>query len=91
MEMKVTVVFLARAGDIVDPSNRVVELELPEGSILRDLFREISKTVSRRLGDGVLSGRLVFKIWVDGVETANFLMRLRDGSRVTISTPEMGG
>ena len=89
--MKVTVVFLARAGDIVDPSKRVVELELPEGSTLRDLFHEISRSVSRRLGDGVLSGHLIFKIWVDGVETANFMMMLRDGSRVMISTPEMGG
>ncbi len=89
--MRVTVVFLARAGDIVDPSKRVITLELPEGATLKDLFLEISKSVSRRLGEGVLSGRLIFKIWVDGVETADFMMKLKDGSRITISTPEMGG
>ena len=86
-----TVVFLARAGDIVGPDNRIVSLNLPEEATLGDLFRVIKENVSRRLGEGVLSGRLIFRIWVDGVETFNLSHKLRDGSRVIVTTPEMGG
>ncbi len=89
--MKITVTFLGRAGDIVGDANRIIVLELPEGATLRDLFLAIRDKVSRRLGEGILEGRLIFSIWVDGMETADFGQKLREGSRVTITTPEMGG
>lgn len=89
--MRVTVTFLGRAGDIVGDSKRIVVLELPEGATLRDLFMTIRDKVNRRLGEGILEGRLIFSVWVDGVETADLSQKLQDGSRITITTPEMGG
>lgn len=89
--MRVRVTFLARAGDIVGPGKRVVELELPENATLRDLLTAIKEKVSRRLGDGVLSGRLIFTISVNGVEVADLNHRLSDGDHIVFTTPEMGG
>lgn len=89
--MKVRVMFLARAGDIVGPSKRVVELELPDNATLRDLIQAIKEKVSKRLGEGVLSGRLIFTISVNGVEVADLNYKLSDGDHVVFTTPEMGG
>jgi len=89
--LKVRVMFLARAGDIVGPGKRVVELELPDNATLRDLIQAIKEKVSKRLGEGVLSGRLIFTISVNGVEVADLNYKLSDGDHVVFTTPEMGG
>lgn len=89
--MRVRVMFLARAGDIVGPGRRVVELDLPNNATLRDLLIAIRDKVSKRLGDGVLSGRLIFTISVNGVEVADLGHELSDGDHVVFTTPEMGG
>ncbi len=89
--MKIRVMFLARAGDIVGPGKRVVELELPDNATLRDLLVAIKDKVSKRLGEGVLSGRLIFTISVNGVEVADLNHRLNDGDHIVFTTPEMGG
>ncbi len=87
--MRVTVVFLHRAGDIA--GRYMARLDLPENATLRDLLYAIREKVSRRLADGVLNGRLFFNILVDGVPARGLDTRLSDGSRVVFLTPEMGG
>ncbi|RLG85627.1 MAG: molybdopterin converting factor [Thermoprotei archaeon] len=91
MMIKVRVVFLHRAGMLVPPDKRVVLLELPEGSTLKDLLKVISDKVSKRLGEGVLEGRLVLNILVNGVATVNLKHELKDGDVIHFLTPEMGG
>lgn len=51
----------------------------------------IKTKINRRIGEGILEGRLFLYISVNdvGVNTLNYV--LRDGDRVTITTPEMGG
>lgn len=89
--MKVTITFLGRASDLISGNTRVLVVELPEGSTLRDLFEMIKAKINRRIGEGILEGRLFLYISVNdvGVNTLNYV--LRDGDRVTITTPEMGG
>lgn len=89
--MRVTITFLGRASDLISGSSRVLVAELPDGSTLRNLFEVVKEGVSKRIGEGVLEGRLFLYISVNdvGVSTLNHV--LRDGDRVTITTPEMGG
>ncbi len=89
--MRVRVVFLARAGDIVGPGKRFAILDLNDDATLRDLLVKIKEEVSERLGKGVLEGRLVFTISVNGVEVSNWDLRLKEGDEVVFTTPEMGG
>jgi molybdopterin converting factor small subunit len=83
--------FLARAGDIVGPNKRVVEIELPEGATLKDLIDSIREKVSKRIGEGILNGRLIFTVIVNGVEVIDLNYELRDGDHVIFTAPEMGG
>ncbi len=89
--MKVTITFLGRASDLVDKGSRVLVIEVPEGSTLKELFEIVKERISKRIGEGILEGRLFFYISVNdvGVNTLNYV--LKDGDRITITTPEMGG
>jgi len=89
--VKVTITFLGRASDLISGNTRVLVVEMPEGSTLRDLFEMIKTKINRRIGEGILEGRLFLYISVNdvGVNTLNYV--LRDSDRVTITTPEMGG
>ncbi len=89
--MKVTLVLLARAGDLVGKNKRVHIIDLPDESTLYDLVIFIKENISRRLGEGILSGRLIFAIYVNGTQVLSLDTSLRDGDRVVITTPEMGG
>ncbi len=89
--MKVTLVLLARAGDLVGKNRRVHVIDLPEEATLYDLVLFIKESISRRLGEGILSGRLIFAIYVNGTQVLSLDTRLRDGDRVVVTTPEMGG
>ncbi len=89
--MKVTLVLLARAGDLVGGKRRVHVIDLREGATLHDLVLFIRDSISRRLGEGILSGRLIFAIYVNGTQVLSLNTRLRDGDRVVVTTPEMGG
>ena len=89
--MKVTLVLLARAGDLVGGKRRVHVIDLREGATLHDLVLFIRDSISRRLGEGILSGRLIFAIYVNGTQVLSLNTCLRDGDRVVMTTPEMGG
>jgi len=89
--MKVTLVLLARAGDLAGKNRRVYVIDLPEEATLRDLVLFIKENISRRLGEGILSGRLILAIYVNGTQVLSLDTRLRDGDRVVVTTPEMGG
>ncbi len=88
--MKVHVTFLGRASDLVE-GRRVYEVELSEGSTLADLLRVIRDKISRRVGEGILEGRLFLYISVNGVGVSSLNHVLKDGDSVTFLTPEMGG
>ncbi len=51
--MRVTIVFLARAGQIV--GKHLAKLELPEKATIEDLIEEIGKKISKRFE--ILQGR----------------------------------
>lgn len=89
--MKVTLVLLARAGDLAGKNRRVHIVDLPEEATLRDLVLFIKESISRRLGEGILRGRLIFAIYVNGTQVLSLDTRLKDGDRVVVTTPEMGG
>lgn len=88
--MRVRVTFLGRSSDLVE-GRRVYEVELSEGSTLADLLEVIRDKISRRVGEGVLEGRLFLYISVNGVGVLNLNHALKDGDSVTFLTPEMGG
>ncbi len=89
--IKVKVKFLQRAGDLVPPDKRVVFIELRDNASIEELLNTIKNSISRRLGEGVLSGRLIITILVNGTPVKGFKHRLRNGDSVTFLTPEMGG
>lgn len=87
--MKITVVFLGRASEIAGRS--VVEINLPEGSTLRDLMKKLGEEVDERLYSRFIEGHYVFVTYVNGIPTIDVDMALKNGDRVTLITPEMGG
>lgn len=88
--MKVYVTFLGRASDLVE-GGKVYEVELSDGSTLADLLKVIKDKISRRVGEGILEGRLFLYISVNGVGVFSLNHVLKDGDNVTFITPEMGG
>ncbi|RLG84135.1 MAG: molybdopterin converting factor [Thermoprotei archaeon] len=91
MSIKVTVIFLHRAGELVGDKHRITKLELPDNATLKDLVITIRNKISKRIGEGILSGRLWFNIIVDGISVSYLNHPLRNGSRIVFLTPEMGG
>lgn len=89
--MKVRVMFLHRAGELVPQDKRNIELKLPDGATLRDLIYMIKDNISRRIGEGILSKRLILNIVVNGIAISNLEHKLSDGDVVMFMTPEMGG
>jgi molybdopterin synthase sulfur carrier subunit len=87
--LKVTVVFLGRASDLVGVN--IVELELPEGSKLRDLVKTIGEKINPIIADRYFKGHYISIIHINGVATNDLERELRDGDRITFITPEMGG
>ncbi len=87
--MRVKVVFLGRASDIA--GRNLVELELEEGAKLRDLIKAIGEKVSPVLAERYFSGHYIFVVHINGVPIDTPDAELRDGDRVTLITPEMGG
>ncbi len=89
--MKVKVVFLHRAADLVPSDRRIIELELPNNATLKDLLNIIKEKVSKRISEGILEKRLIFNIVVDGLSIVSLDYRLSNGDIVMFMTPEMGG
>ncbi len=89
--MKVKVIFLHRAADLVSPNKKIVELELDDNSTLKDLLNVIKERVSRRIGEGILEGRLALNIVINDNPTVDLNSRLSDGDVVRFMTPEMEG
>ncbi|MCS7128075.1 MAG: hypothetical protein N3E36_02710 [Sulfolobales archaeon] len=89
--MKVTVVFLHRSGEIVGENKRVLSIDLDNEATLKDLVIYIRDNVNKRLGEGLLSSRIVLSILVNGVPVIDWNYKLADNSRIVFLTPEMGG
>ena len=89
--ISVTVLFLHRAGDLVGDRYRITKIELPDNATLKDLVIIIRDKINKRIGEGILAGRLWFNIIVDGVSVSHLNYPLKNGSRVVFLTPEMGG
>lgn len=87
--MRITVVFLGRANEIAGRS--ITILELPDNSSLLDLMKKLGDEVNPKLFSRYIEGHFVFIIYVNGVPTIDLKTQLRDGDRVTLITPEMGG
>ena len=87
--MKITVIFLGRASDLAGVN--IVELELAEGSRLRDLLKIISEKINPVIVERYFKGHYVSVIHINGVATNDLDRELRDGDRITFITPEMGG
>ncbi len=88
-KVRVTTVFLARAGDVV--GRHIAVLEFDDDPTLNELIEEIGRRISPRFYKGVREGRLVFAVFVNGkpVDEPNY--KLKNGDRVVFTTPEMGG
>jgi molybdopterin converting factor small subunit len=88
--VNVTIVFLARAGEAV--GKHLVRLSIKrDNPSLKDLIDEIGRSISSGFYRGVMSGRLVFTIFVNGKPVSEWNYRIRDGDRIVFTTPEMGG
>jgi len=87
--MKVYVVLLGRAGDLAGTTS--LTLELPENSKIADLIRAIGEKINPVLAKRYFEGHYIFIIHVNGVAIDNPNYVLRDGDRVVLITPEMGG
>lgn len=87
--MKITVIFLGRASDLAGVN--IVELELAEGSRLRDLLKIIGEKINPVIAERYFKGHYVSVIHINGVATNDLDRELRDGDRITFITPEMGG
>ncbi len=86
----VTVVFLARAGEVV--GKHIAKLSIgKEDPTLKDVIEEIGRNISSRFYRGIVSGRLVFAIFVNGKPVDEWNYRVRDGDRIVFTAPEMGG
>jgi len=87
--LKITVIFLGRASDLAGVN--IVELELAEGSRLRDLLKIISEKINPVIVERYFKGHYVSVIHINGVATNDLDRELRNGDRITFITPEMGG
>jgi molybdopterin synthase sulfur carrier subunit len=87
--LKITVIFLGRASDLAGVN--IVELELAEGSRLRDLLKIIGEKINPVIAERYFKGHYVSVIHINGVATNDLDRELRDGDRITFITPEMGG
>lgn len=87
--LKITVVLLGRAGELA--GRTIVEVELPEGSTVYDLMKKLGEEVNPVLFKRFQEGHYVFVVYVNNVPTISVDTKLKDGDRVTLVTPEMGG
>jgi len=87
--MRVYVVLLGRAGDLAGVTHLV--LDLPENSKLADLIRALGERVSPVLAKRYFEGHYIYVVHVNGVAVDDPNYTLRDGDRVVLVTPEMGG
>mgnify|MGYP000253423491 CR=1 FL=1 len=89
--MRIRVIFLHRAAEIVPKGMRVIDVELREGATLADLLEFIKNNVSGKLALGILKRRLTVSIVVNDVPIVNLNYRLRNGDTVRFLTPTSGG
>jgi molybdopterin synthase sulfur carrier subunit len=87
--MRVHVVFLGRASDIAGIN--LLELDIEEGATLRDLIKIIGERVNPVLAERYFKGHYIFVTYINGVPVENPNTKLKDGDRVVLITPEMGG
>lgn len=87
--MKVTVVLLGRAGELA--GRALVDIELPEGSTLYDLMKKLGEEINPSLFKRFLEGHFIFVVHVNNIPTIDATTKLKEGDRVTLLTPEMGG
>ncbi len=89
--MRVKVIFLHRAAEIVPRDMRVIDVELREGATLADLIAFIGSNVSKKLALGVIERGLTVNLLVNDVPVTNLEYRLSKGDVVRFVTPASGG
>ena len=89
--MKIKVRFLQRAGELVPNDKKVITVESPENSTLKNLLEYIRDKISRRLGEGIIEKRLILTILVNSRVVGNLNYELEGGDSVVFLSPEMGG
>ncbi|WP_048078728.1 MoaD/ThiS family protein [Desulfurococcus mucosus] len=87
--MRVTLVVLGRASDYAGVN--MAELELPENSTLKDAIRALSERTNPVLYERYINGHYIFVTLVNGKPVLSPETPLKDGDRITLVTPEMGG
>lgn len=87
--MKISVVILGRASEIAGLN--YIELVLPSGAKLKDLIQALGERTNPELASRYFKGHYVFVIYVNGVAVDNPDHEIKDGDRVMLITPEMGG
>lgn len=87
--MKVGVVILGRASEIA--GTNYIELDLPKGARLRDLIRKIGEKTNPILADRYFKGHYIFVVYINGLPVDDPDFEIKEGDRITLITPEMGG
>lgn len=87
--MKINVIILGRASDIV--GRNYIELELPSGARLRDLILKLGEKTNPSLAERYFKGHYIFVVYINGNAVDNPDYEIKEGDRVVLITPEMGG
>jgi len=87
--LKIAVVILGRASDYTGVNR--LDIELPEGSRLVDLIKAVSERTNPVLYERYINGHYIFVTLVNDKPVLSPDTVLKDGDRVTLVTPEMGG
>uniref|UniRef100_A0A7C4HET4 Molybdopterin converting factor n=1 Tax=Staphylothermus marinus TaxID=2280 RepID=A0A7C4HET4_STAMA len=87
--MKITVVFLGRASELVGKS--IIEIDMPENSTLKDLLEKIGEMIDQSIYRRFVEGHYVFVTYINDKPVVNPNTVLKDNDRVVLITPEMGG
>lgn len=82
-------VILGRASEIA--GTNYVEVELPPGARLRDLIKALGEKTNPVLSDRYFKGHYIFVVYLNGIPVDNPDLEIKEGDRVTLITPEMGG
>lgn len=88
-QVKIGVIILGRASEIA--GTNYVELDLPMGARLRDLIKALGEKTNPTLSDRYFKGHYIFVVYINGIPVDDPDIEIKEGDRITLITPEMGG
>jgi len=90
--IKIYVVFLGRASELVKERKSIFQLEVDDNTTLDELMKIIGERIDEKIYRRYIEGHYVFIPFVNNKPVSNPREYvLRDGDRVVFITPEMGG